>query len=160
LVDPLLFGKNNFKVNDDFKFNFSFGQSLCPFGDYLDFNLWLWNKDKYKVNGYFREYFNKENSFYAGGLTLRQFEITKKLKTSVSVNVWSQPKELSFNAAESFFGGSIDTQIYYKIYKNTDKKIKSLGLFTDIYYKSEGFMTEYASLEKDFGLRFGIGFTY
>lgn len=160
LIDPILIGKKNFKINENLKINASLGHSLSPFGDYLDQNFWLFYQDKYKFSGYVREYFNRENTFLSGGISLHHLDISDHFQTSAHLNIWKQPENLSFNASNSFIGAGFDTQLYYKFYYNPTSKIKTVGLFTDIYYKSKGFLPEYSSLEKDFGLRFGFGFSY
>jgi len=160
LFSPMLLGKTNFILSNNLKGNFALGHSLAPFGDFFEQNVWLLHKDKYKVGIYLREYMNKENAFLGGGATLHNFIIHKKWSTTVGLDLWKQPKALSFLTDVSSFGGNASVKVKYHFLEKNASLIKDLGLFTDIYYKTDGFLPEYASLDKDFGLRIGFSFSY
>jgi hypothetical protein len=160
LISPKLFRKNNFNISSDLKANFSIGHSLAPFGDYFEQNVYLFYKKKYKIILYFREFSNKENDFFGGGGKLTNFEINDKITTSLGFDLWSQPKDNSFINNTKQFGGNAYIKINYKTFSNESYFIKNLGVFTEFFYKSNGFLPEYASLNSDFGARIGISFSY
>lgn len=161
LMDPILIGKRNFQLSKSIKFNMSLAHSLSPFGDFFDQNFWLIYNEKYKLSSYIREYFNKENTFFAGGIALKHLVISDNISSSISIDVWNQPKNLLFDTYKSDLGYGIDLQMSYKIFINKDNtKIKNAGLFLDLYNKSNGFLPGYASLKNDFGIRLGAFFSY
>lgn len=159
-LNPMLIGKINFKLSTNLKANAALGYSLAPFGDYFEQNFWANYKNKLHLSFYFREYMNKENLFLATGATLHDLIINQKFKTSIGFDIWNQPEELSFNADNGDFGANINVKLSYLLFNGKKKAIKNGGFFANLFYKTDGFLPEYASLEEDFGLRIGVFFSY
>ena len=160
LLSPMLFGKTNFHLNTNLKGNFSIGHSLAPFGDYFEQNFYLFYKNKYKIIFYLREFMNRDKTFFASGVKLHNYKWSKKVATSFGLDVWNQPENLSFTTTNNKLGGNIYLKLNHFTYQNKNNFIKGIGLFTEVFYKTDGFLPEFASLENDFGLRFGLSFTY
>jgi hypothetical protein len=160
LLSPMLFGKTNFHLNTNLKGNFSIGHSLAPFGDYFEQNFYLFYKNKYKIIFYLREFMNRDKTFFASGVKLHNYKWSKKVATSFGLDVWNQPESLSFTTTNNKLGGNIYLKLNYFTYQNKDNFIKGIGLFTEGFYKAEGFLPEFASLDNDFGIRFGLSFSY
>jgi len=160
LASPMLFGYKNFKISDDVKINASLGYTLAPFGDFIDQNIWLIIADKYKIKIYLREFQNKNTWFPAGGLSLTNYKIIDKLYTSININLWQQPENLSFTTSNVDFGGGANLDLSYSLYNNKESLLKDVALNTGMYYKTKSFLPEYAGLDENFGLRIGFGFSY
>ena len=160
LLSPILFGKTNFHLNTNLKGNFSIGHSLSPFGDYFEQIFYLFYKNKHKIIFYLREFMNRDKTFFASGVKLHNYKWSKKVATSFGLDVWNQPESLSFTTTNNKLGGNIYLKLNYFTYQNKDNFIKGIGLFTEGFYKAEGFLPEFASLDNDFGIRFGLSFSY
>lgn len=160
LLSPILFGKTSFDLNSNLKGNFSIGHSLSPFGDYFEQNFYFYYKEKYKVVFYLREFLNKNNTFLGSGIKLHNYKFSNKIYTSFGLDFWNQPKDFSFTTDKNKFGGNAYFKLNYMSYENDSTFIKGIGLFSEVFYKSEGFLPEYTFLENDFGVRFGISFSY
>lgn len=160
LLSPMLFGKTSFDLNSNLRGNFSIGHSLSPFGDYFEQNLFFHYKNKYKIVFYLREFMNQNNTFLGSGIKLRNYKFSDKIHTSFGLDFWSQPKDFLFDTSENKLGGNAYFKLNYLAYKNNSTFIKGIGVFSEVFYKSEGFLPEYTFLEKDFGVRFGLSFSY
>ena len=160
LLSPILFGKSNFDLAANLKGNFSIGHSLSPFGDYFEQNFYLFYKNKYKIIFYLREYMNRDKTFLASGIKLHNYKWSRKVATSFGLDVWNQPENLSFTTTNNKLGGNIYLKLNHFTFQNNTTFIKGIGLFSEIFYKTEGFLPEYASLKNDFGVRFGLSISY
>ena len=160
LLSPMLFGKTSFNLNTNLKGNFSIGHDLSPFGDYFEQNFFLFYKKKYKLTFYFREFMNQNNTYLATGIKLYNHKIFNRLTTSLGFDIWNQPDNLSFTANKGKIGGNGFFKLNYLAFQNESSSIKNIGIFSEIFYKSKGFLPNYASLENDFGMRFGLFFAY
>lgn len=160
LLSPILFGKTNFNLNTNLKGNFSIGHSLSPFGDYFEQNFYLFYKKKYKVIFYLREFSNKDKTFLASGVKLHNYKLSNKFSTSLGLDFWNQPANLSFTTTNNKIGGNVYLKLNHYTFQNNSTFIKGIGMFSEIFYKTDGFLPEYASLENDFGIRFGLSITY
>ena len=160
LLSPILFGKSSFDINPNLKGNFSIGHSLSPFGDYFEQNFYLFYKNKYKIIFYLREFMNRDKTFLTSGVKLHNYKWSKKVATSFGLDVWNHPENLSFTTTNNKLGGNIYLKLNHFTYQNKANFIKGIGLFTEVFYKTDGFLPEFASLESDFGLRFGLSVTY
>jgi len=160
LLSPMLFGKNSFDINPNLKGNFSIGHSLSPFGDYFEQNFYLFYKKKYKVIFYLREFKNKEKTFLASGIKLHNYKLSNKFLASFGVDVWSQPKNLSFTTTSNSLGSNIYLKVHHFTFQNTTNFIKGIGIFSEVFYKTKGFLPAYTSLESDFGIRIGLSISY
>ena len=160
LLSPMLFGKSSFEINPDLKGNFSIGHSLSPFGDYFEQNFFLFYKNKYKISVYLREFMNREKTFLASGIKLHYYKLSNKLLASFGLDLWNQPENLSFTTTNEKLGGNVYLKLNHLTFQNDDTFIKSVGLFSEIFYKTEGFLPEFASLKNDFGIRLGLSISY
>jgi len=160
LVNPILLGKISYRLNTNLQGNFALSHSLAPFGDYFNQDFWFIYKDKYFFKTYLRENMNNNKTFFAGGISLNNMVINDRLNSTVNIDVWQQPKDLSFTTDVVTLGTNINIGLNYSLFKNKKAFIKNAGIYTETNYKSNGFLPEYASLKEDFGLRFGFSFSY
>jgi hypothetical protein len=100
-----------------------------------------------------------EFNIYDGSesFTMNQFN---SLTTSLGFDIWNQPSDLSFTTYQGKIGGNGFLKINYSAFQSESYFVKNIGLFSGIFYKSKGFLPNYASLESDFGIRFGLSFSY
>lgn len=160
LLSPMLFGKVNFDINANLKGNFSLGHSLSPFGDYFEQNFFLFYKKRYKIAFYLREFMNKERTFFAGGIKLHNYQWSNKIFTSFGLDVWNQPENLSFTTTKGKLGSNIYLKLNHFTFQNNTTFIKGIGFFSELFYKTDGFLPEYNALNKKFGIRLGISISY
>lgn len=157
LVSPVIFGKSNFSLNQNVKYNFSLGYTMSPFGDFLDQNIWVKYREKLNLQFYIREFSNKNNLFPAFGTSIIQYPIKNyKFLLDVSLNVWNQPEKLNFFTNNDFWGGAVDVNLKYPVlFLKNSHKIKALSLDLGIIYKTKGFLPEETVMNEHFGVRFG-----
>lgn len=151
--NPNLWFKNSFSISEKLKANFSLHYSLAPFGDFTEQNIYLHFNQKWKINPFLREYFNKSHTFFASGLKLQNFVLNKNVLLNESFEFWQQPNDLNFNTAIADFGFGIKTEMAFKFFK-IDKNSLFFNLGTS--YKTQGFIPAAPSLEKDFRINLGI----
>jgi hypothetical protein len=158
LVNPNIIGIRNLKLSNTLKMNFGLGHTLCPFGDFIDEDLWFLYNNKLRINLYVRQFENKNHWFPAAGLSIQDFPIRKNIEISGTLHYWNQPNNLLFSEVNGFKGGAID--LLGKYFFNT--KIKSglikISLDLGIILKTKGFLPEETIMRKHFGLRFGTTF--
>lgn len=152
-ANPNLWRKSNYKLSENIDFNFSLNYCLAPFGDFIEQNAYLNIKKRWKINPFIRQYFNKNNTFWASGIHLHNFVINKNFLVNSSIEVWQQPKNQSFTSADSDFGMGIKTEIAYSILE-----VKKSNIFFNLglNYKTKGFIPAAPSLDKDFRVNFGF----
>ena len=114
-ANPNLWRKSNYKLSENIDFNFSLNYSLAPFGDFIEQNAYLNIKKKWKINPYIRQYFNKNNTFWASGIHLHNFVLNKNFLVNSSIEAWQQPKNQSFTTSDSDFGMGVKTEIAYNL---------------------------------------------
>lgn len=102
------------------------------------------------------EYFNNEKVFFAGGVKLVNYEINPKFLLNSSVDVWSQPENLSYTSSKGKLGGGIQINGAYKILDISEEKSKSFFVNLGISAKSRGFLPEAPSLKDDFRVNLGL----
>jgi len=154
LLNPMIFGKENFKITDALKINAGMGYTMSPFGDFIDENLWV----KYKELNfafYARQMQNRENWFQGFGLSLVDYKPTEKISLSLAGHIWKQPEGLDFNTDKAFSGGAVDIDFKYFFFKKENQVLKGLSLDLGLIYKSIGFMPENMFLGKHTGISFG-----
>ena len=103
---------------------------------------------------------NRDKTFFASGVKLHNYKWSKKVATSFGLDVWNQPENLSFTTTNNKLGGNIYLKLNHFTYQNKNNFIKGIGLFTEVFYKTDGFLPEFVSLDNDFGIRFGLSFSY
>lgn len=155
-LNPNIWKEGNYTLSKDLKANFSVNYSLAPFGDFVEQNAYLTIKDKYKINPYFRQYFNKSYTFLAGGVNLHNYAFhNNKILLNSSIDFWNQPKNLEFRNKEAVFGFGIKTELAIK-FSNWSNNTKSAYFNIGASYKSNGFIPEAPSLEEDFRILLGV----
>ncbi len=158
LINLNIIGISSLAISENIRMNFGMGHILCPFGDFTDENIWLVYKE-FKMQAYIREFQNRSNWFMAGGLSLFEYPITKRIETSLSGHIWEQPKNLDFNQATGVLGGAIDFTGKYFFYTHSLSSLKRVSIDLGFIYKSKGFLPEEVNLSKHFGFRFGTTFS-
>ncbi len=155
-LNPNIWKGKGYKLSESTTGNFSVNYSLAPFGDFIEQNAYLTIKEKYKINPYFRQYFNKSYTFFAGGINLHNYSFNQgKLLLNSSLDFWNQPKNLDFRANEGIFGVGIKSEIGMR-FANWNKESKSAYFNIGASYKSVGFIPEAPSLNEDFRIHFGF----
>ncbi len=154
LLNPMIIGKENFKLNNETSINVGMGYTMSPFGDFIDENIWV----KYKSLNfalYARQAQNKENWFSAYGVGLVDYRPIERVSVSLAGHIWRQPKNLDFNTAKSFSGGAVDLDVKYFLLNQRKTIIKGISFDLNFLFKTKGFMPENMFLGKHFGLSFG-----
>ena len=154
LLNPLLIGKGNFKINEYTKFNIGMGYAMAPFGDFIDENIWIKHKNL-NIGFYARQFQNKENWFNGFGMSITNFQLHKRLLSNLTGHFWNQPTDYDFNTRESFKGGAIDLDLKYFFFNNRNTWLNGFSIDLGMIYKTEGFLPEELYLEEHFGLRLG-----
>ena len=156
-LNPNLIGIRNYTLKNGNKLGFNIGYSLAPFGEYFQQNVYYYipNK-KLKLNPYLIEYFNNEKVFLAGGIKLVNYEIHPKILLNSSLDVWSQPENLSYISSKGKLGAGVHINGAYKILDINEGKSKSLFVNLGFSAKSKGFIPEAPSLKEDFRINMGI----
>lgn len=160
LVNPMVLGKRNFRINEDIKANAGLGYTMAPFGGFVDENFWFNIKNKYKIHFYLRQFHNKDNLFLGTGIRLFNHSLfTETIILNSEFHFWNQPENLNFETSDSIsgVGGALD--LGYRILnepENASKLYVNLGLS----HKTQGFIPEYASLDKRTMLNIGFTLAY
>ena len=130
--------------------------SLTPFGYFIEQNAYLTIKEKYKINPYFRQYFNKSCTFFAGGINLHNYTFQNdKYLLNTSMDFWSQPKNLEFRTKESEFGFGIKSNLAIR-FTSWNQESKSAYFNFGVSYKTKGFIPEAPSLKEYFRINLGF----
>jgi hypothetical protein len=155
-LNPNIWKKSNYILSKDVKANFSVNYSLAPFGDFTEQNAYLTIKDKYKINPYFRQYFNKSYAFLAGGIKLHNYAFhNDKFLLNSSIDFWEQPKRLEFRTNENQFGFGIKSELALR-FTSWNKKNNAAYFNFGASYKTKGFIPETPSLREDFRIYLGF----
>lgn len=158
LVNLNLIGIRNINITDHLKMNFGLGHTMCPFGDFIDENVWLTYGNKLKVDAYFREYQNNARWFTGGGLGVNEYPLARRFSASAHFHWWSQPANLGFNETASRRGRALDIMGHYFILANQKTKLKAVSVDAGIIYKTKGFLPEEIYMSHHFGIRLGTSF--
>lgn len=155
-LNPNIWKIKSFAYSKNVYANFSVNYSLAPFGDFVEQNAYLTINNKLKINPYFRQYFNKNYTFLAGGINLHNYEFANgKYLLNTSVDFWNQPKKLDFNSKINEFGVGIKSDIAVRFTTwNNEKKSAYFNLGAS--YKTNGFIPESPSLKEDFRINLGF----
>jgi hypothetical protein len=154
VASPIFFKKLILVNKPQVKLSLSAGYTMSPFGDFIDENIYLMLKNKYKIHAYLRHFENKQTWFPAGGISLTDYKFSSKFSTDVATHVWSQPENMDFNTTKSVFGGAVDILLKYKILNLHAGNTMSLDL--GLIYKTKGFLPEEVQLNEHFGVRLGL----
>ena len=157
-LNPNLIRSGNFTLSKDMDIvgNFSVNYSLAPFGDFIEQNAYLKIKDIYKINTYFRQYFNKNYTFLAGGIKLHNYSFyDDNILLNSSIDLWEQPKNLEFRTNEKQFGFGVKSELAF-LFSSWNDNAKSAYFNIGAAYKTDGFIPEVPSIKEDFQVFFGI----
>jgi hypothetical protein len=155
-LNPNIFRSGNYILSNNIVANFSVNYSLSPFGDFTEQNVYLTIKDKYKINPYFRQYFNKSNTFLAGGINFHNYAFHNEMfLLNSSFDFWEQPKDLEFRTDQNQFGFGIKSELALR-FSNWNNNKKSAYFNVGASYKTDGFIPETPSLKEDFNVYLGI----
>jgi hypothetical protein len=157
LINLNMIGIPSISISRNLSLNFGMGHILCPFGDLTDENFWIHYK-KFKVLAYVREFQNKANWFMAGGIGLKDYPISGRIATSLTIHGWEQPLDLDFNETAGKPGGAIDFTGKYFFYTHSLNSLKKISIDVGFLYKSKGFLPEEVYLSKHLGFRLGATF--
>jgi len=158
LVNLNLIGIRNFSLTENVKVNIGMGHTMCPFGDFIDENIWVMYKNKLKIDAYIREFQNRSKWFMGGGIGVNDYPLARKFNSSFHVNVWNQPADLGFNDSKSKFGGAVEFIGRYFFLSNQKTKLKALSIDVGLICKTAGFLPEEIYMRKHFGIRLGTSF--
>ncbi|NLO71334.1 MAG: hypothetical protein GX102_10450 [Porphyromonadaceae bacterium] len=158
IINPLFIKPLNFIQKENLKLSLGVGYTMSPFGDFIDENFWLKIHDQYNIKMYLRQFQNKTNWFFGGGISLVDYEISPIFKTTISTHLWSQPKNLDFNTSNGKFGGSGDILIKSNLIKMNSNQ--SLSIDLGLNYKTKGFLPEEMLMKEHIGLRIGMTFYF
>jgi len=151
-------GIPNINITENLDINFGLGHTLCPFGDFIDENLWVKYKDKLRVEAYLREFENRTNWFMGGGIGINEYPVSKRCVASGLIHVWNQPDNLGFNDTKGKFGKALDFSGHYFFLSNQKTKLKAFSVDIGVIYKTNGFLPEEIYLKSHFGIRLGTSF--
>jgi len=154
LINPLIFGKTNFKITDNLRINAGLGYTMSPFGDFVDENLWIKLKS-INIAFYARQFQNNQYFFNGFGLSLVDYQPIDKLCLSLSGHFWQQPVDLDFNTSKYFTGGAVDLDLKFFFLNKFKISSNSISIDLGLIYKTKGFMPEEIFLDKHFGIRIG-----
>ncbi len=156
ILNPNIFRIDGFNLANDIKANFSVNYSLAPFGDFTEQNAYLTIKDKYKINPYFRQYFNKSYTFLAGGINLHNYAFNDdKFLLNSSFDFWQQPKNQEFRSNIAEFGLGLKSELGIR-FSSWNSGAKSAYFNIGASYKMNGFIPEAPSLREDFRIHLGL----
>lgn len=153
-LDPFLLSKDYFLWPDflgqrKFIWNTNVQHYLNPFGYSINWNVFLKNDDhKFKFS--LKNHFNYQT--YFPGVSVSIFEkplIFQKTKLSAELSLWQQPKRLDFFTTQHLWGGSTSIGINFDV-------SKYLVLYTNLIYKTEGWIEGQVDLGDSFNLQAGL----
>ena len=158
LVNLNIIGINNFSITPNLRVNFGMGHTMCPFGDFIDENVWVKYKEKLNIDAYLRQFQNRTNWYMGGGIGINDYPIARKFNTSIHVHFWNQPANLRFNDTKSKSGGAFEWVGRYFFLANQKTKMKALSVDMGLIYKTTGFLPEEIFMRRHFGIRLGTSF--
>ncbi|MCK5029577.1 MAG: hypothetical protein KAR57_08080, partial [Bacteroidales bacterium] len=154
LLNPLIIGRGNFKLNETTKFNVGMGYTMSPFGDFIDENIWVKHRSL-NIGLYARQFQNRNSWFNGFGISLNEYQLIERLSISLSGHFWQQPINYDFNTSYFFTGGAIDTDLRYWFLNNRDNGICGFSIDFGLIYKTKGFLPEELNFDEHFGVRIG-----
>ncbi|HEX2958456.1 MAG TPA: hypothetical protein VHO70_16590, partial [Chitinispirillaceae bacterium] len=158
LVNLNIIGIRNFNISNNMKMNIGMGHTMCPFGDFIDENVWLTYKDKLQVDGYIREFQNRDHWFVGAGIGINDYPMASRFNASMHVHLWNQPENLGFNDTRGQFGGAVEVVGKYFMLSNQKTRLKAFSIDIGLLYKTVGFLPEEIYLRRHFGIRMGTSF--
>ncbi len=108
------------------------------------------------MNGYLREFENRNRWFFGAGAGIVNYPVTRRLSVTGMAHYWNQPVGLSFDASTGKSGGALDVSGSYKVMITQKSRLKYLSVDLGVICKTAGFLPEEVVLDGHFGLRFGL----
>ncbi len=158
LLSPVFIGKTSLAFTDKLNVGFSTGYILAPFGDMIEENIYLQKDQKWNVKAFFRQFGNNHRYFFGGGLSINNFNLSKKVMLNASAQCWNQPEELSFYATKGKIGGALEAKLGYIISMKPKAKLNWISLDLNFRYKTDGFIPQDPFLKQGFNTSIGITF--
>ncbi len=158
LVNLNIIGIPNIRLSGNLSLNFGMGHTMCPFGDFIDENLWIKYKKKWTIDTYFRQYQNRSNWFLACGIGIKDYPLADKFFSSVNLHVWNQPAHLGFDDSKGELGGAVEWVGKYFFLSTQRQQKKGISIDLGFIYKTAGFLPEEIKMQKHFGIRLGTSF--
>ena len=158
LLNQNVFGISNIRLSNNLRINFGMGHAMGPYGDFTDENLWVVYKNKWLIEAYVREFENRDHSFLAGGIGLKNYPLSDRFVSSLSLHLWNQPVNLGFNDSESRFGGAVEWVGRYFFVTKPSLQQKGISIDLGLTYKTAGFLPEEVKMQKHLGVRIGTSF--
>ena len=155
LVDPFIFRILDRSLGGSFKVAMGMGYTMVPFGDMIEQKFWVRINDRTRLKLHVREYQNKEDWFFAGGIALFDHSLSDRLYLNTALDVWEQPAELSFTGHGSEIGGALNTMLKYVIRRGEDDSDELFSFDIGLLVKSAGFLPEELYLEDVVHYRLG-----
>ena len=155
LANLNIIGIPNLSLSANTLANFGMGHIMCPFGDFIDENIWLQFRKKLQLETYIREYQNNQRWFIAGGVGIKDYPFGERFIASVNLHVWDQPENLGFNDTRGKFGGAVEWVGRYFIVSDQKKRNKAISLDLGLIYKTSGYLPEEIVMQEHFGIRIG-----
>ncbi len=158
LLNLNIIGIQNIRLSRNLSINLGMGHTMCPFGDFIDVNLWIKYKKKLMIEAYLRKFQNRVNGFPGGGIGVKDYSLTDNFLSSVNIHFWDQPANLSFDDSKAKFGGAVEWVGKYFFQTRQKKQLKGISVDLGLIYKTAGFLPEEVKLQKHFGIRLGTSF--
>jgi hypothetical protein len=155
LANLNIIGIPNISLSANTDVNFGLGHIMCPFGDFIDENVWITYRKKLLLETYIREYQNNQRWFMAGGIGIKDYPIGDRFISSVNLHVWNQPENLGFNDSRGKFGGAVEWVGRYFFVSGKRKQNSAVSLDLGLIYKTSGYLPEEIVMQEHFGIRFG-----
>ena len=155
LLNLNVIGISNIRLSNNLCVNLGMGHAMAPFGDFTDEKLWVVYKNKWLVEAYVREFENRDHSFLAGGIGLKNYPVSDRFVSSLNLHFWNQPVNLGFNDSESRFGGAVEWVGRYFFLTKPHVQQKGISIDLGLSYKTAGFLPEEVKMQRHFGVRIG-----
>ncbi len=155
LANLNIIGIPNISLSANTNINFGMGHIMCPFGDFIDENIFVQYRKKLLLETYVREYQNNQKWFMAGGIGVKDYPIGNKFISSVNLHVWNQPENLGFNDTQGKFGGAVEWVGRYFLVSGKRRQNSAVSLDMGLIYKTSGYLPEEIVMQEHFGIRIG-----
>ena len=155
-VNPSLFGFSSFHIGEDVKLNGSMGYTMCPFGDFIDENVYFAYKD-FNFVLYTREFENLNNWSMGFGLKFLDYKPVNWLKLSAEGHFWMQPENLDFYTDKMVPGGAGKVIVTFML---PEVEQKSIGFNLSLLFKGKGYLPEIESHDQLWRFTTGVTLRY
>jgi hypothetical protein len=150
-----MIGLANFPLSANTRINFGMGHIMCPFGDFIDENVWVTYRKKLKVESYVREFQNYQKWFLGGGLAIKNYPVGDRFIFSANLHLWNQPENLGFMDLNGKFGGAFEWMGRYFFVSGKKNQSKAISVDLGFTWKTSGYLPEEIVMDRHFGVRIG-----